>query len=153
MWRRVDLLWTQVSEERIASIFRVEKLASEEPVWAGGWRLSHQSKNTQLYMFFDWRLSLKPPSRAGSSLADFSTLKMEAIRSSETWVHTRSTRRHIPEDGILHSQRRENLNCNDFLLHYVDSDLSKVIEQESKLLFRRLFALLVAHLPRAASWL
>jgi hypothetical protein len=37
-----------------------------------------------------------------SSLADFSTLKMEAIRSSETSVYTRSTRRHIPEDGILH---------------------------------------------------
>jgi hypothetical protein len=26
---------------------------------------------------------------------------MEAIRPSETSVHTRSTRRHIPEDGIL----------------------------------------------------
>jgi hypothetical protein len=38
---------------------------------------------------------------AGSSLADFSTLKMEAIRSSERSVHTRSTRHHIPEDGIL----------------------------------------------------
>jgi hypothetical protein len=37
------------------------------------------------------------------SHADFSTLKMEAIRSSETSVHTRSTRRHIPEDGILHN--------------------------------------------------
>jgi hypothetical protein len=33
--------------------------------------------------------------------ADFSTLKMEAIRSSETLVHTGTTRRHIPEDGIL----------------------------------------------------
>jgi hypothetical protein len=41
-------------------------------------------------------------SAAGSSLTDFFTLKMEAIRSSETSVHTRSTRRHIPEDGILH---------------------------------------------------
>jgi hypothetical protein len=39
---------------------------------------------------------------AGSSLADFYTLKMEAIRSSETSVHTRYTRRHIPEDGVLY---------------------------------------------------
>jgi hypothetical protein len=36
-----------------------------------------------------------------SSFADFSSLKMEAIRSSETSVHTRSTWRHNPEDGIL----------------------------------------------------
>jgi hypothetical protein len=34
---------------------------------------------------------------------------METIRSSETSVHTRSTRRHIPENGILYSHRRENL--------------------------------------------
>jgi hypothetical protein len=38
-----------------------------------------------------------------------STLKMEAIRSSETSVNTLSTRRHIPEDCILHSHRRDNL--------------------------------------------
>jgi hypothetical protein len=31
----------------------------------------------------------------------FSTLKMEMIRSSETSIHTRFTRLHIPEDGIL----------------------------------------------------
>jgi hypothetical protein len=36
-----------------------------------------------------------------SSLADFSVLKMEEIRSSETPVHIRPTWRHIPEDGIL----------------------------------------------------
>jgi hypothetical protein len=35
--------------------------------------------------------------------ADFPTLKTEAIRSSETMVHTKSKRRNIPEDGILHS--------------------------------------------------
>jgi hypothetical protein len=46
--------------------------------------------------------TLQPPAHAGSSLADFSTLKMEAIRSSETSVHTRSTWRHIPEEGILY---------------------------------------------------
>jgi hypothetical protein len=36
MWRHVDLVGTEVSEEHIASIFRVEKSASEEPTWAGG---------------------------------------------------------------------------------------------------------------------
>jgi hypothetical protein len=69
-----------VSEERIASIFKVEKSASEQP-----------------------------SAHAGSSLADFSTLKMETIRSSETSVHTRAARRHIRKDGILYSHRRENL--------------------------------------------
>jgi hypothetical protein len=53
--------------------------------------------------------SLQSPAHASSLLADFFTLKMKAIRSSETSVHTRSTRRHIPEKGILHSHRRENL--------------------------------------------
>jgi hypothetical protein len=37
------------------------------------------------------------------------TLKMKAIRSSETSVLTRVTRRNILVDGILHSHRRENL--------------------------------------------
>jgi hypothetical protein len=35
VWRRVDLVWTDVPEERIVSIFRVEKSASEEAAWAG----------------------------------------------------------------------------------------------------------------------
>jgi hypothetical protein len=39
----------------------------------------------------------------------FSTLKMEAIRSSETSGYTISIQRHIPEDGIIHSHRREHL--------------------------------------------
>jgi hypothetical protein len=37
------------------------------------------------------------------------TLKMEAIRSSESSVNKISTRRYIPEHGILHSHRSENL--------------------------------------------
>jgi hypothetical protein len=37
---------------------------------------------------------------------------MGAIRSSETSVKKIPTRPHIPEDGILHSHRRENLKSH-----------------------------------------
>jgi hypothetical protein len=43
-----------------------------------------------------------------------STLKMEAISSSETSI---STRCHIPGDGILHSHRRENLKS--YNMHFI----------------------------------
>jgi hypothetical protein len=46
MWLYVNLALTDVLEERIASIFKVEKSASEEPASAGGCRLTHQSETT-----------------------------------------------------------------------------------------------------------
>jgi hypothetical protein len=36
------------------------------------------------------------------------TFMMEEIRTSEPSVLTTTTRRHIPEDGILHSHRHQN---------------------------------------------
>jgi hypothetical protein len=44
----------------------------------------------------------------GTSLIPFA-LMMGAVRSSETSLLTRATRRNIQEDGILHSHRREIL--------------------------------------------
>jgi hypothetical protein len=47
------------------------------------------------------QVGLQPSAQAGFPHAGFSTLKMKGILSSETPVHTKSTWRHIPEDGIL----------------------------------------------------
>jgi hypothetical protein len=52
------------------------------------------------------------------------TLMMEAQNSSEASVLTIATGRHIPEDGILHSRRRENLKSYD-ILHSHSSEYLK----------------------------
>jgi YD repeat-containing protein len=64
-------------------------------------------------------VSLQLSAHAGSSLVDFYTLKVEAILSSETLANKISTRCHFPEDGILHSHRRENLKSHKMQSHLI----------------------------------
>jgi hypothetical protein len=84
-------------------------------------RQNHHGRSCTYVSYETSWLSLQPPAHAGSPIADFSTLKMEAIRSSETSGDTRSTQRHIPEDDILHSHRCESLKSYKiiFALHFL----------------------------------
>jgi poly-D-alanine transfer protein DltD len=62
----------------------------------------------------------------------FSTLKMEAIYSSETSVDARSTQRHIPEDDNLHSHRCESLKSYLFKLYLADMSNSSVSKETTE---------------------
>jgi hypothetical protein len=87
MLRRVALVTNNISQERIASIIRA----------------------TRIGVFLRSVLQLLVTANVVPSSPNDVILNMEPIRSTETSVLTRTKKCHIPEDGILHSHRRENL--------------------------------------------
>jgi hypothetical protein len=90
MLRHGALVRTDVSEELNASIIRMKRIGELEATLA--------VSVLQFLVIANVPRSLI-----------LVTVMMEALRYSETSILTRATRSTIPEDGILHSHRRENL--------------------------------------------
>jgi hypothetical protein len=102
MLRRVALVRTDISEERIAPInivTRLGELGKTLPVTSN----RSTAKLVLLRSVFRLLVTAKVP----SSLIIF-TLMMEVIRSSETSVLTRATLRNVPEYDIIQSHPHEN---------------------------------------------
>jgi hypothetical protein len=121
IWRRVVCIWTYVMEGRIVSIFMVENPAPAHSYrevtshWFAQWarEVSSEPMRTVAILFL-----LSSKQYMSSILAAWlilrshllpyrfflgwnSTLKIDAIWSSETSVHIRTIRYYVPEDGNI----------------------------------------------------
>jgi hypothetical protein len=64
MWRRVGLVGTDVSEERVTSIFRVEKTRERRKALAVGWLVSQLlTLFFALFLPWKWKRHIPPKSQ------------------------------------------------------------------------------------------
>jgi hypothetical protein len=101
MLRRVAVVRIEIPEERIASIIRVARIGELRTMLAATIDRSTLRRNTLLLLLVTANVPSSPI---------LVTLMTQMVRFSETFCLTRATRRNIPEDGILHSHRRKNVN-------------------------------------------
>jgi hypothetical protein len=120
--RRVVLVRTDVSEGRSSSIIRatiIDVLGTRLTVTSNRCTLRRNTKWAYVAFLRSVRWLLVT-SNVPSWPIHF-TRMMEALSSFETSALTRTTRRNISEDGILHSHLRENLKFYMYQLCYLNN--------------------------------